>query len=255
VSTDVLQILPILYPPEMYLISHVPSVSSLSDMAYFQIDIISHSEAYFDVLKVDYPNCDQYMIYLTFIDYPRWSVSVPPEAASYFNSALGTSQFFSVHGTDGERDSPILAGKGTLAELRRLLFANNPATPTDDNGKPWFNVVTTIPGITGQVVAIICPYINGIYDCPNEPDAGTPVPGEGNNVVRFSITYDGGTGNEVDGSLPIPALVFVWIGIGLVALGCYGCLFWRWWKNRRLQQRTRTNMAAGANASKYLHSL
>jgi hypothetical protein len=254
ISTDVLQILPVLYSPEIYLVNYVSSVSRITDNALFQIDIISHSEAYFDILKAQYPGCDQYQFYLTFEGSSQWVVTVPAEAASYFNSELGTSQFYNAYNTHGDRDSPYLVAKGTLAELRRLVFANNPATPTDDAGKPFLNVVVTIPGISALVVAIICPFIAGEPKCPD-----TPIPGaaaaDGTNVVRWSVDYVGGSGNEVSDTLPVPALVFVWIGIGLVALGCYGCLFWRWWKNRRLQQRTRTNMAAGANASKYLHSL
>jgi len=96
----------------------------------------------------------------------------------------------------------------------------------------------------------------GGYLCPNSPLVTDGIlPNLPKNVVMFQLSYEGGNQSGVSSTLPVPALVFVWIGIGLVAAGCYGCLFWRWWKNRRLQQRTRTNMAAGANASKYLHSL
>jgi len=132
-------------------------------------------------------------------------------------------------------------------------------TGVDGDTSTWPSVACSVAksGAVVTVAVTVCLATDVVLDeCPNAPNVdGGILPDLPKNVVMFQLSYQGGNQSGVSSSLPVPALVFVWIGIGLVAAGCYGCLFWRWWKNRRLQQRTRTNMAAGANASKYLHSL
>jgi len=259
IAVDTLIMLPVLYPPELNLIYYTPIVSDIRTNAYFQIEIISHSEPYFDYLTTIYPGCDTYQLYLQFANPSDFSVTMPTDATSYFNQQTDGAEFLSnIFPVDGTKDSPIMDAQGKLFELRYLMYAADPNNPTSTAGQPYMNVVVTQPGIIGDVIVIICQYNPNSEDgmCPHTPDPGVaPTGPDPVWVTRFSLEYSGGTGNEVSSTLPVPALVFVWIGIGLVALACYGCLFWRWWKNRRLQQRTRTNMAAGANASKYLHSL
>jgi len=260
VGTDTLLMLPILYPPEVRLISSAASIDDIKISAYFQVEIISHSEPYFDQLKsMDpiYAGCDLYMMHFAFEVSAFWELSMAALGRSYFNLQTDGC-FFEIAlnmQMEGFHDSSPVVAVGTLPQLRLLIFAGDPSDPTADSSHPFFNAVGTTPGNVDFAAVTICPYVTGQISC--FPAGFFPSHNNltGSGVAQFTVTYNGGTGNEGGGTLPTTALVFVWIGIGVIALGCYGCLFWRWWKNRRLQQRTRTNMAAGANASKYLHSL
>jgi len=246
-STDQILVHEVFYYPILTCPLTQLSVSSTFDHGHFAIDITQHAEEYF-------PGNKLYWFVLQ-LDNAQWASTTPDDINNDINLQLDNSQWGTTYSSNGVA-MYIMQVRATLTQLRRLVSGINMETP-------FLQTTTTTSGNHVRAMATICELADAntdIGDCNNRLSntanwtaavtAGLPT-----YMCLFTMNYNGGTGNEASSSLPVPALVFAWIGIGLVAAGCYGCLFWRWWKNRRLQQKTRTNMAAGANASRYLHSL